>query len=66
MGKLFDEFVTSASGDSKQKQGIGLGLAICKAVVTEHGGEIWAENKPGGGARLTFWLHAERVNADGR
>lgn len=66
MGKLFDEFVTSASGDSKQKQGIGLGLAICKAVVTEHGGEIWAENKPGGGARLTFWLNAERVNADGR
>ena len=30
--------------------GIGLGLTICRGIVTAHGGRIWAENRPGGGA----------------
>ncbi len=36
--------------------GVGLGLAICRAVVREHGGEITAGNRPGGGARFEFTL----------
>jgi two-component system sensor histidine kinase KdpD len=36
--------------------GVGLGLAICRAVVHAHRGRIWAENVPGGGARFTFAL----------
>jgi two-component system sensor histidine kinase KdpD len=36
--------------------GVGLGLAICRAVVGAHKGRIWAENQPGGGARFTFTL----------
>jgi len=36
--------------------GVGLGLAICQAVVRAHGGEIEAQRRPGGGARLTFTL----------
>jgi two-component system sensor histidine kinase KdpD len=30
--------------------GIGLGLTICRGIVTAHGGRIWAGNRPGGGA----------------
>jgi two-component system sensor histidine kinase KdpD len=30
--------------------GIGLGLTICRGIVTAHGGRIWAETRPGGGA----------------
>jgi Osmosensitive K+ channel histidine kinase len=30
--------------------GIGLGLTISRGIVTAHGGRIWAENRPGGGA----------------
>jgi two-component system sensor histidine kinase KdpD len=36
--------------------GVGLGLAICKAIVEAHGGEISADNRPGGGAQFTFTL----------
>ena len=36
--------------------GAGLGLAICRAIVTAHGGTIQASHAPGGGARLRFTL----------
>jgi len=36
--------------------GTGLGLAICRAIVRLHGGRVWAERVPGGGAALRFTL----------
>lgn len=36
--------------------GVGLGLAICRAIIEAHGGDIHAENRPGGGARFVFCL----------
>jgi two-component system, OmpR family, sensor histidine kinase KdpD len=36
--------------------GAGLGLAICRAIMTAHGAEIAASNRPGGGARFLFTL----------
>jgi two-component system sensor histidine kinase KdpD len=36
--------------------GAGLGLAICRAVIRAHGGEIQASQRPGGGARFSFTL----------
>ena len=39
--------------------GVGLGLAISRAIVEAHRGTISAENREGGGARFTFTLPAE-------
>jgi two-component system sensor histidine kinase KdpD len=36
--------------------GIGLGLTISRGIVTAHGGRIWAENRPGGGATFRIAL----------
>jgi signal transduction histidine kinase len=35
---------------------MGLGLAVAKGLVEAHGGRIWAENAPEGGARFVFAL----------
>ncbi|MGK5090803.1 ATP-binding protein [Deltaproteobacteria bacterium TL4] len=50
---LFEKFSASAQA-RLNSNGSGLGLALCKAVVTAHGGSIWAENEPNGGATFTF------------
>jgi two-component system sensor histidine kinase KdpD len=36
--------------------GVGLGLAICRAIVDAHGGSIVGASRPGGGARFTIDL----------
>jgi two-component system sensor histidine kinase KdpD len=45
--------------------GTGLGLAIAKAVVVAHGGRMWARDRPGGGAALTFELPIDGGNRQG-
>ncbi|HEY1014550.1 MAG TPA: DUF4118 domain-containing protein, partial [Herpetosiphonaceae bacterium] len=38
---------------------VGLGLTICQGIIEAHGGRIWAENRPGGGAVFAFTLPLE-------
>lgn len=51
---VFDKFTRGEKESAKP--GVGLGLAICKAIVHAHRGRIWAENRPDGGAQFTFTL----------
>jgi two-component system sensor histidine kinase KdpD len=50
---LFDKFRHGGRG------GVGLGLAICRAIVALHGGRIWAERLPGVGTAFRFALPLE-------
>jgi len=42
----------------REREGHGLGLAICRAIVERHGGSIWAECRPGKGCTVLFRLPA--------
>ena len=48
--RLFESFFTTKA------HGMGLGLSIAAAIVQAHGGQIWADNNPGGGATVGFAL----------
>lgn len=50
LANLFEPYVTS------KPKGTGLGLAIVKKIVEEHGGMIWVENMPEGGACIMIRL----------
>jgi two-component system sensor histidine kinase KdpD len=52
--RLFDKF-TRGHAESAAP-GVGLGLAICQAIIDAHGGHIQAANRAGGGACFTFTL----------
>jgi two-component system sensor histidine kinase KdpD len=52
--RIFEKFYRVPGATSTS--GVGLGLTICRGIITAHGGRIWAENRPGGGALLRFTL----------
>jgi signal transduction histidine kinase len=59
MPKLFQEFSQVESTASRQAQGTGLGLVLCKRFVELHGGTIGAESIPSRGSTFWFMLPTE-------
>lgn len=53
--KIFDPFFTTKPG----AQGTGLGLALCKKIVLEHGGDITVKSEVGQGTTFEVWMPLE-------
>ncbi|HAM36255.1 MAG TPA: hypothetical protein DEB40_09570 [Elusimicrobia bacterium] len=53
--RIFERFY-QAKDFSKEKQGMGLGLEICRGLVQLQGGRIWVESRPGQGSAFYFTL----------
>jgi len=56
---VFDKFYRLPVPEGKGG-GTGLGLSICRGIIEAHGGIIWAENRSGGGLRITLRLPLRR------
>jgi signal transduction histidine kinase len=48
--RIFERFYQVDSSARRRYKGTGLGLTICKHIVTQHGGRIWVEDAEGGGS----------------
>ena len=53
MESIFDEY---QMGSNVVSNGLGLGLMICKNIIKEHRGKLWAENNENVGASIKFML----------
>ncbi len=57
---LFDPFYRSDESRNPETGGVGLGLTIARRIMRAHGGDLTAENRPGGGALFTAWLSVRK------
>jgi two-component system sensor histidine kinase KdpD len=58
--QVFDKFFRGDSSPADGRRGVGLGLAICQAIVRAHGGQISARNRSGGGAEFVISLPCDQ------
>jgi signal transduction histidine kinase len=70
---IFEKFRQVGNTLTEKPQGTGLGLPICRRIITHFGGRLWVESKPGEGATFSFTLpvkrqavEAEPVKVNGR
>jgi two-component system sensor histidine kinase KdpD len=54
--KVFDKFFRGSTVAPDGRRGVGLGLAICQAIIEAHGGKITASNRSEGGAVFSIEL----------
>ncbi|NWJ44839.1 MAG: GAF domain-containing protein [Chloroflexi bacterium] len=62
--RIFEKFYRVETGLTRKTQGTGLGLYICKNIITSYGGEIWAESAVGQGTTFVITLQVWKVDAE--
>ena len=55
--RIFDPYFTT------KEHGLGMGLSICRNIVSTHGGRLWADDNGGGGTRFHFTIPVAEVAA---
>jgi two-component system sensor histidine kinase KdpD len=59
--RVFEKFYRV---ETDREGGVGLGLTICRGIIAAHGGQIWANNRPGGGAVFRFTLPLDSIRPE--
>jgi signal transduction histidine kinase len=66
LGRVFERFHRVDTRLTREVDGLGLGLAICKHIVELHGGAIWAESEPGAGSAFYLLLPVTLDSSEAR
>jgi signal transduction histidine kinase len=61
--RIFEHFYRVDTRLTREVNGLGLGLTVCKYLVALHHGRIWAESCPDGGSAFHVWLPLEELPA---
>lgn len=61
LARIFEKFYRVETGLTRKTQGTGLGLYICKSIISAYGGEIWAESEVNKGTTFFIQLPVWRV-----
>ena len=65
--RIFESFVQGERGIDRGQGGLGLGLAICKSLISLHGGRIEARSEGlGKGSTFSFWVAAAKEDVERR
>lgn len=62
--KIFEMYYVGSNAASGGRKSLGLGLALCKTIISAHSGKIWVEDNIPHGAIFTFTLPLEEVPAN--
>lgn len=57
---IFEPFSQVSEGTTRESEGFGLGLSICRSILEAHGGEIWVQSTEGAGSVFSFSLPIRR------
>jgi signal transduction histidine kinase len=60
--RVFERFYRADGARQSNTGGSGLGLAIVRAIVEAHGGNVYAANRPGAGAEISFTLPVAKIS----
>ena len=61
LGRLFSSQLDSQAPSDTSRSNMGIGLSVCRTIIKAHGGEIYGENRPEGGASFRFTLQMEEA-----
>lgn len=64
LDRIFERFHRVDTSLTREFNGIGLGLTICKRIIDLHGGDIWAESCSAGGSAFHIWLPVQAEEED--